>query len=100
MDKNLQETITSLKSIIKTTQDQLTNLQKEEHPDLKLMAVTRENHHKAVETLQMLNDIKSAAAAAVTTATNNPQSNSKISFPENNHRLTRAEYREMLKHKK
>lgn len=98
MDKNLKETITSLESIVKTTQAQLANLQKEDHPDLNLMAVTRENYNKATETLQMLNNIKSAAAAAVTPVKGDQDTT--ISFPEDNHRLTRAEYREMLKHQK
>lgn len=93
---NIMETIASLKSIVETTQKQLNTMQNDDHPNRQLMVTVQENHDRALETLRMLSQIQSPAA------TSHQNNNSpKVSFPEEDaQHLTRAQYREMLKHNK
>lgn len=91
---NIMETIASLKSIVETTQQQLNTMQNDDHPNRQLMVTIQENHDRALDTLRMLSQLQSPAA------TSHQRSNSpKVTFPEEDtEHLTRAQYREMLKH--
>lgn len=91
---NIMETIASLRSIVETTQQQLITMQNDDHPNRQLMAAVQENHDRALETLRMLSQIQSPAATS-----HQNSSSPTVTFPEEgSQHLTRAQYREMLKH--
>ena len=96
MNNDIMETIASLKSIVETTQQQLTTMQNDDQPNQQLMATVQENHDRAVDTLRMLSQVGSPAPADRQTA-----DSLQVKFPEENDlHMSRAEYRKMLKHKK
>ena len=96
MNNDIMETIASLKSIVETTQKQLTAMQNDDQPNRQLMATVQENHDRAVDTLRMLSQVGPSAP------TDHQSVDSlEVKFPEgDDQHMTRAEYRKMMKHKK
>lgn len=93
MNNDIMETIASLKSIVETTQRQLTAMQNDDQPNRQLMATVQENHDRAVDTLRMLSQVGPTDRQAADTL--------EVKFPEeDDQHMTRAEYRKMMKHKK